>query len=92
MYFVNAGPKLVSSLHIVGTLLRTVYPGGVPENRLRNMQTFEVGPGNAATVEFVVKEEGDYTFVDHAIGRVYKGAVGLFRIEGYNPAPGTAAH
>ncbi len=54
VYFVNAGPNLISSFNIVETLLRTVHSGGVPENRLRNMQTFEVGLGNATTVEFMM--------------------------------------
>ncbi|MBI2117157.1 MAG: multicopper oxidase domain-containing protein [candidate division NC10 bacterium] len=92
VYFVNAGPNLVSSFHIIGTLLRTVYVGGNPENRLRGVQTFEVGPGNGAILEFMVKEPGDYPLVDHAIARVYKGAVALFRTEGYTPAPGGGSH
>ena len=92
VFFVNAGPNLASSFHIIGTVLKTVYVGGNPENRLKGLQTFEVGPGNGAVVEFLVKEEGDYAFVDHAIARVYKGAVGVFRTEGYKPAPGGAAH
>jgi len=33
-------------------------------------------------VEFKVKEQGDYVLVDHAIARVYKGTVALFRTEG----------
>lgn len=92
VYFVNAGPNLVSSFHVIGTVLRSVYVGGNPANRHRGLQTFEVGPGNGAIMEFKVKEEGDYIFVDHAIARVYKGAVGVFRTEGYKPAPGGAAH
>jgi nitrite reductase (NO-forming) len=92
VYFVNAGPNLVSSLHIIGTILRTVYLGGNPANRLSGLQTIEVGPGNGAIVEFTVKEEGDYTMVDHAIARVYKGAVAVFRTEGYKPAAGPTAH
>ncbi|MBI4841447.1 MAG: multicopper oxidase domain-containing protein [candidate division NC10 bacterium] len=92
VYFVNAGPNLISSFHVIGTVLRTVYLAGNLENRLKGLQTFEVGPGNGAIVEFTVKEPGDYALVDHAIARVYKGAVALFRTEGYTPAPGGGSH
>jgi len=34
------------------------------------------GPGNGAVFEFTVHETGDYPFVDHAIARAYKGAIG----------------
>ena len=47
---------------------------------------------DGAIMEFMVKEQGDYTLVDHAIARVYKGAVAMFRTEGYKPAPRTGAH
>lgn len=86
VYFVNAGPNLISSFHVMGTILRTVYASGNPKNRLGPVQTFEVGPGNGAIIEFMVKEEGDYPFVDHAVARVDKGAIGVFRTEGYKPA------
>jgi hypothetical protein len=31
-----------------------------------------------AVSEFTVHEAGDYSFVDHAIARAYKGAIGIF--------------
>lgn len=92
VYFVNAGPNLSSSFHIIGTILRTVYLNGNLENRLVGLQAVQVGPGSGMIVEFMVKEKGDYIFVDHAIARLYKGAVGLFRTEGYKPAHEAVTH
>ena len=79
IFFVNAGPNRTSSFHVVGTVFTSVYRSGNPANALHGVQTFEVGPGDGAAFEFTVHEAGDYPFVDHAIARAYKGAIGIFR-------------
>ena len=79
IFFVNAGPNRTSSFHVVGTVFTSVYRSGNPANPLHGVQTFEVGPGDGAAFEFTVHEAGDYPFVDHAIARAYKGAIGIFR-------------
>lgn len=78
IFFVNAGPNRTSSFHVVGTVFSSVYRSGNPANVEHGVQTFEVGPGNGAVFEFTVHEAGDYPFVDHAIARAYKGAIGVF--------------
>ena len=77
IFFVNAGTNCTSSYHVVGTVSSSVYRSGNPANVERDVQTFEVGPGNGAVFESV-HEAGDYPFADHAIARAYKGAIGVF--------------
>jgi nitrite reductase (NO-forming) len=79
IFFVNAGPNLTSTFHVIGAIFETVYRSGNPANPFHGVQSFEVGPGDGAIFEFRVHEPGDYTFVDHAIARAYKGAIGIFR-------------
>lgn len=78
IFFVNAGPNRSSSFHVVGAIFSSVYRSGNPANAVHGVQSFEVGPGNGAVFEFTVHEAGDYPFVDHAIARAYKGAIGIF--------------
>lgn len=63
-YFVNAGP-CVASFHVIGTILDRVFVGGNPQNVIRGVQTFEVGSGNGAIIEFAIPEEGIFLLVDH---------------------------
>lgn len=79
IFFVNAGPNRTSTFHVIGTIFSTVHRSGNPANALHGLQSFEVGPGNGAVFEFRLKEPGDYPFVDHALARAYKGAIGVFR-------------
>jgi len=79
IFFVNAGPNRTSDFHVVGAIFSSVYRSGNPANPVHGVQSFEVGPGDGAIFEFRVHEAGDYPFVDHAIARAYKGAIGIFR-------------
>jgi len=79
VFFVNAGPNRTSTFHLIGSMFSKVYRSGNPANTLYGLQSFEVGPGDGAVFEFRVHEAGDYPFVDHAIARAYKGAIGIFR-------------
>ncbi len=78
VFFVNAGPNRTSTFHVVGTIFSAVYRSGNPANAFHGVQSFEVGPGDGAIFEFRVHEPGEYPFVDHAIARAYKGAIGMF--------------
>src|SRR5262245_14645029 len=49
-YVVNVGPG-VSAIHVMGTILDTVYDGAT---ELRNVQTYGVQAGGGAIVEFVI--------------------------------------
>ncbi|MGH7934463.1 MAG: multicopper oxidase domain-containing protein [Candidatus Binataceae bacterium] len=78
VFFVNAGPNLMSTFHVIGAIFTAVYRNGNPENAMHWLQSFEVGPGDGAVIEFTVHEAGDYKFVDHAMARPLKGAQGIF--------------
>ena len=78
VFFVNAGPNRLSNSHVIGTIFSSVYRSGNPANAFQGLQSCEVGPGDGAIFEFRVHEPGDYPFVDHAIARAYKGAIGIF--------------
>lgn len=64
IYFVNAAPG-VASFHVIGTILEKSYAGGNPKNIVYDVQTFEVGNGNGAMIEFKIPEEGLFVLVDH---------------------------
>jgi nitrite reductase (NO-forming) len=78
IFFVNIGPNLFCDFHVVGALFSTVYRSGNPTDALHDLQSFEVGPGDAAIFEFHVTHPGSYMFMDHAMGHAYKGAMGIF--------------
>ncbi|MGH7905950.1 MAG: multicopper oxidase domain-containing protein [Candidatus Binataceae bacterium] len=79
VFFVDAGPNLTSTFHVIGAIFSTVYRGGNPANPLHGLATFEIGPGDGAMLEFRVTQPGDYMFIDHAMARAYAGAMGIFR-------------
>lgn len=80
LYINNAGPNQVSSFHVVGTVLDTVYLDGNPANRLTGLQTVLLPASGGAVVEFTVTEEGDYPIVSHQFNQASKGAVALLRV------------
>jgi len=58
---VNVGPG-VAALHVMGTILDTVYDGA---SQMRNVQTYGIPPGSGAMVEFRIPDAGTYGLVDH---------------------------
>lgn len=78
----NAGPNLVSSFHIIGTIFETIrIEGGTQTNH--NIQTTLIPSGGAAIVEFTCKVPGVYNLVDHSIFRaVNKGALAQIQVTG----------
>ncbi|HEX5107046.1 MAG TPA: multicopper oxidase domain-containing protein [Vicinamibacterales bacterium] len=60
-YVVNVGPG-VSAIHVMGTILDTVYDGA---SEFRSVQSYGVTPGGGAIVEFRIPEAGMYGLVDH---------------------------
>jgi nitrite reductase (NO-forming) len=79
VFFVNAGPNLMSTFHVSGVIFTAVYRGGNPADVMHDLASFEVGPGDGAVFEFRVHEAGDYEFIDHALARTTRGAEGVFR-------------
>lgn len=82
IWFGNGGPNLVASWHIIGIIFEKLYNLGALEDPIHNVQTTVVPAGGACAADFKVKVPGKYTFVDHSIFRIQKGAVGFLEVEG----------
>lgn len=80
LYVNNVGPNNVSSFHIVGTVMDTVYLDGNPKNMLHGMQTVMLPASGGAIIEFTVTEEGDYPILTHQFNDAAKGAVAILRV------------
>ena len=78
----NAGPNLVSSFHIIGTVFDSVrIEGGTQINH--DVQTTLIPAGGAVIVEFSCKVPGVYSLVDHSIFRAFnKGALAQIKVTG----------
>ncbi len=79
IYFLNMGPNLISTFHLVGIVWDYVYWQGHPEARWPGGQTVTAGPSDSWVVEFRIPpvEEGAYTMLSHAVGSASRGAIGL---------------
>ncbi len=83
IYFGNAGPNLISSFHIIGTVMDKVYrDGSLSDAPARGLQTTLVTPGAAAVIEFSPLVPGVYTFLDHSAAHSEKGAMGDLKVDG----------
>jgi nitrite reductase (NO-forming) len=83
MFYINAGPNLVASWHVIGEIFDRVYPeGSIVTPPLQNLQTTVVPAGGSSMAEFKVEMPGTFINVDHSIFRIAKGAVGLLKVEG----------
>jgi nitrite reductase (NO-forming) len=91
LFVLNVGPSKTSSFHVVGTIFDRVWIEGNPDNQLRGMQTVLLGSSNAATVEFMIPEEGSYIMVDHHFANASQGAIGLISTVA-KPAPQELEH
>jgi nitrite reductase (NO-forming) len=83
-YVGNGGPNLLSSFHVIGEIMDTVYGeaeiGGTPR---KNVQTTLVPAGGAAIVDLKLDVPGRFLLVDHSISRAMdKGALGIIEVEG----------
>jgi len=76
--FLNIGPNLVSTFHLVGIIWDYAYWQGNPENVFVGGQSVIAGPSDSWTIEFrVPPDEGAYTMLSHAVGSTDRGAIGL---------------
>ena len=83
----NAGPNLVSSFHIIGTIFDRVYrEGDLVTPPARYVQTTLIASGGATVVELEMPVSGSFSIVDHSINRIDKGAVGFIKVKGF-PRP-----
>ena len=79
IFFVNGGPNLVSSFHVIGEIFDRVYPDD-SRNALRNEETALVPPGSASVFELTAGAPGMYPLVDHALWHAAEGAEGLISV------------
>lgn len=77
IYFLNVGPNLVSTFHIVGIVWDFAYYQGHPLNVIVGGQTVLAGPSDSWVIEFRVPEEGSYAIVSHVFQSPPRGALGL---------------
>ena len=77
IYFVDAGPSLTSSFHVVGTIFDEYQHDGDVTEALHNVSTQLVGPGGGGVFELTLPQAGRYPFVSHSVIDMDKGAVGM---------------
>ncbi|MDQ2889055.1 MAG: multicopper oxidase domain-containing protein [Gemmatimonadota bacterium] len=80
IYFVDAGPNLWTSFHVIGAMFDKVYPDGDAAHALSNVSTYTVGPGAAAIFDVVIPKSGKYAFVDHDMAHLMVGALGILEV------------
>lgn len=80
IYFVNAGPSLWSSFHVIGAMFDKVYPDADAAHALSGVSTYTVGPGAGAVFDLVIPQAGEYPFVDHAMSHAVIGAIGVLAV------------
>jgi len=79
----NAGPALVSSFHIIGTIFDKVWKdGSILSPPQLGLQTVMIPSGSSAMVELDVPVPGNFTLVDHSITRIEKGCVAFLSVDG----------
>jgi nitrite reductase (NO-forming) len=79
IYFVNAGANEFASFHPIAGIWDRVYPSGNPKNELVGMQSFTVGPGDAATFDLISPVEGANALVNHSMRQALSGAIAILQ-------------
>ena len=78
IYFLNSGPNLLSTFHIVGIIWDFVYWQGNPDAVMQGGQSVTAGPADSWVIEFrMPPDEGSYYMITHAVGSTDRGAIGL---------------
>lgn len=77
IYFVNAGPNEFSSFHPIAGIWDKVYASGNPKNVQHGLQSFTVGPGDAATFDLISPVEGANAIVTHSLKGALTGAIAV---------------
>jgi nitrite reductase (NO-forming) len=76
--FLNIGPNLLSTFHLVGIIWDFAYWQGHPDAMWPGGQSVTAGPTDSWVVEFrMPPEEGAFAMVSHALGSTSRGAIGL---------------
>jgi nitrite reductase (NO-forming) len=73
MYVLNPGPTHTSSFHVIGAVFDRTRSEGVTGGPA---QTMTLAPSTGGYVDFTLRREGAYAFVDHNFASMAKGAMG----------------
>jgi nitrite reductase (NO-forming) len=88
--FLNAGPNLLSTFHIVGIIWDFAYWQGNPDNKQIGGQSVTAGPSDSWVIEFrIPPDEGSYLMLSHAVGSTDRGAIGLLVCDANGESPKT---
>ncbi|WP_229258409.1 multicopper oxidase domain-containing protein [Duganella rivi] len=79
IYFVNAGVNEFSSFHAIAGIWDKVYPSGNPKNALTGLQSYVVGPGDAASFDIISPVEGANALVTHSLRQALTGAIAILQ-------------
>jgi nitrite reductase (NO-forming) len=85
MYVLNPGPTHTSSFHVIGAVFDRTESEGVAGGPA---QVMTLAPSTGGYVEFTLRREGAYPFVDHNFASMAKGAMGALVTE--HAPPGAA--
>jgi len=79
IYFLNCGPNLLSTFHIVGIIWDYAYWQGNPDAVYEGGQTVTAGPSDSWVIEFRMPPDAGnyYTMLTHAVGSTDRGAIGM---------------
>ncbi|MEA2394724.1 MAG: hypothetical protein QOJ82_2615 [Solirubrobacteraceae bacterium] len=78
MYILNPGPTHTSSFHVIGAIFDKTSNEGVTGGPA---QVMALPPSTGGYVEFSLKQQGAFPFVDHNFASMAKGAMGLMVTE-----------
>ncbi len=91
IYFVDVGPNLWTSFHVIGSMFNKVYPDGDAAHALTNVSTYSVGPGAGAIFDLLIPKPGKYAFVDHDMAHIMVGALGIIEVRPFGSSREAAA-
>lgn len=77
IHFVNAGVNEFSAFHPIAGIWDRVYPSGNAKNVLFGLQTYVVGPGDAAAFDLISPVEGGNALVSHSMRQALSGAIAV---------------
>lgn len=90
VFYLNAGPSLLSSPHVVGTIFDRAYEDGNPLNISYGRQVLPLAASGSMVAEMLLVDEGKYPLVTHQFNHVASGALGLFVTGDGVPGAGSA--
>jgi nitrite reductase (NO-forming) len=79
IHFVNAGVNEFSSFHPIAGIWDRVYQSGNPKNVMVGMQSYVVGPGDAAAFDIISPAEGANALVSHSMRQALTGAIAVLQ-------------